>query len=308
MPSDFRELDRWKPTRSTSLADLVWYACRLEATAPKVGNVHPSAPFPDMSYEDFVASADAIRPIFHRSPLPPCGQLIRLSVQATRSAVDLNTNLGILLLFGPLVHALSHLRQQHQSSQDLASYHQAVTQVLENLDATDAADIYAAIRLAKPSGLGEAEAMDVHSPHAPLSIREAMKLAASRDLIAAEYTQAFPRSHRIAKELITFRQNGCDWLVAITLVHLHQLSLEADSHIGRKFGSETAEGVRSLAETVYADAREQNFRIPASLARLDDQLRSPKTFPNCHWNPGTTADLVAAGILLAAAWESEQPL
>jgi triphosphoribosyl-dephospho-CoA synthase len=37
-------------------------ACLLEATAPKVGNVHRGADFPDLTFTDFAVSAVCIGP------------------------------------------------------------------------------------------------------------------------------------------------------------------------------------------------------------------------------------------------------
>ena len=51
-------------------------ACLLEAAAPKPGNVHPAAAFPDLSYDDFVAAAQAIGPVFGRAGAAPLGSLI----------------------------------------------------------------------------------------------------------------------------------------------------------------------------------------------------------------------------------------
>src|SRR5262249_26254481 len=48
-----------------------------------------------------------------------------------------------------------------------------------------------AIRLARPGGLGRQAVADVARPPA-VTLREAMRLAAARDTIAAEYTRGFP--------------------------------------------------------------------------------------------------------------------
>src|SRR5205823_2392811 len=48
-------------------------ACIWEALSRKPGNVHPGAPFNDVSYVDFLLSAAAIGPLFFSRKSYPCG-------------------------------------------------------------------------------------------------------------------------------------------------------------------------------------------------------------------------------------------
>ncbi|HUG89756.1 MAG TPA: triphosphoribosyl-dephospho-CoA synthase, partial [Planctomycetaceae bacterium] len=50
-----------------SLEAAVHRACLLESTAGKPGNVHPAAAFQDLSYGDFVRSAEAVAPVLART-------------------------------------------------------------------------------------------------------------------------------------------------------------------------------------------------------------------------------------------------
>src|SRR5207248_11528696 len=77
-------------------------ACVLEAAACKPGNVHPRASFPDLNYEHFVVSADAIAPILARAAHLGVGRAILEAVTATQERVGRNTNLGVILLLAPL--------------------------------------------------------------------------------------------------------------------------------------------------------------------------------------------------------------
>ena len=64
MTSIARELRRddvlGVPRDTVAIAGRAQYACVLEASAPKPGNVSPGRPFADVGYEDFVVSAEAI--------------------------------------------------------------------------------------------------------------------------------------------------------------------------------------------------------------------------------------------------------
>ena len=84
-----------------AVASAVQFACLLEASAPKPGNVSPGRPFHDMRYEDFLASAAAIGPAFTRAGERGLGATILEAVEATRRWTRANTNLGIILLAAP---------------------------------------------------------------------------------------------------------------------------------------------------------------------------------------------------------------
>jgi len=96
---------------SEKVALCVQLACIWEATARKPGNVHRHCDFEDATYLDFLLSAAAIAPVLADASRRPMGvgETILQAVQATRAVVGTNTNLGIILLLAPLVHAGSDL-------------------------------------------------------------------------------------------------------------------------------------------------------------------------------------------------------
>ena len=106
-----------------------------------------------MNYQHFVASAVALgRAVRERHPDHSAGQLILACVKGTQRAVGKNTNLGTILLFGPLVKAASLEDTHVQSLNELVNH---TAQVLSELSAQDSADVYQAIVAAKPGGMGE---------------------------------------------------------------------------------------------------------------------------------------------------------
>ncbi len=162
-----------------SLGQCAALATIMEATAPKPGNVHRGADFEDASYPDFVVAAVATAPIFDAAVAKPLGQTVLAAVQSTRHAVGTNTNLGTVLLIAPLAKVP---RERTLSS--------GVSDVLKSLTAADARDVYAAIRLAQPGGLGRVEADDVQDEPPP-DLVAAMRLAADRDMVARQYAENF---------------------------------------------------------------------------------------------------------------------
>jgi triphosphoribosyl-dephospho-CoA synthase len=254
----------------------------LEVTAPKPGNVHRGADFEDLSYPDFVVSAIAMGPSFDRVAELSVGQIVLQAVQATRQLTGTNTNLGIILLLAPLAKV--------PLSEPLTIGIQAI---LANLTAADAADVYAAIRHAQPGGLGTVSEADVAGP-APADLLVAMRLAADRDLIARQYAGGF---HHVLTGIVpwlTAAVHEKQWSLSDAIVHtyLQMLAAEPDSLIARKCGPELASNTSLRAAKVLSCGEPGNPSYHEAVADFDFWLRSD----HHRRNPGTTADLIAAGL------------
>src|SRR5207248_1102145 len=107
------------------------------------------------------------------------GDTILDCIRATRRVTNVNTNLGIVLLLAPLASV--------QPGLDLRG---GVMRVLMRLDVADARAAYEAIRRAQPGGLGTVPEQDVIGDPT-VTLREAMALAADRDLVARQYVNDF---------------------------------------------------------------------------------------------------------------------
>lgn len=277
--------DPLEPIRRSirSPADRVRWACLLEATAPKAGNVYPGVAFDDLSYADFVAAADAVAPVLAADhPDLPCGERILQAVTVTRDACGSNVNLGMVLLLAPLVMAES---ARHRDGRALDA---AVADVLNALTPSDSADVYAAIALAQPGGLGDSDEMDVRDA-APPCLVAAMQVAADRDRIAKQYICGFADlfSERLVGTLQRSIAASGDLLGGIQRAQIEILADSVDSLIGRKAGQCIAEEAQRRAAEVLAAADFQ-----AAWQEFDRWLRAD----GHRRNPGTTADLIAAGL------------
>lgn len=252
------------------IASAAQLACLLEASAPKPGNVSPGRHFHDARYEDFLASAAAIGPAFQADL--PLGATIHAAIRATSQWTRSNTNLGIVLLLAPLACAARSKRPLHT--------------VLASTTVEDAREVYAAIRLARPGGLGTATEQDV-AAEPEVTLTEAMRLAADRDSIAAEYATDYRITFEIgAPTLVQARHAGCDWDEATVRTYLALLAAIPDTHIRRKHGD-------SVADQVSRDAEKVLSAGPEGRALFDHELRA------AGLNPGTSADLTAAAIYVA---------
>ncbi len=254
----------------------------LEATAAKPGNVHPEASFEDMTYEDFVRSAVVAAPAFENAAERGVGATVLDAVQRTREAVGRNTNLGIALVVAPLAAVPAEI--------PLA---EGIGAVLANLDVRDAEQVYEAIRLANPGGLGRVDMQDVaESPS--VTLLEAMKMAADRDGIAAQYTSDFSTVFEGAKRLARFEPFAERWEEAIVDLHVWLMAQFPDTLIARKCGPEVAAEAARFASMVLSAGGPQSAIGRSRMRYLDTWLRVNGN----ERNPGTTADLVA-GCLFA---------
>lgn len=282
------------------VAALAQLACLLEVSAPKPGNVSPAAPFHDARYEDFLASAVAVGPALADAALQPLGVTIRAAVEATRRWTTTNTNLGIILLFAPLARAAL--------TRETSNLRDALRSTLAATTMADAQDVYTAIRLVSPGGLGSAPEQDVAHPPT-VALLDAMALASERDALAREYASGFETIfERAVPALCRARANGLTWSDAIVHAYLALLAAAPDTHIARKLGAAAAKEVQTQARAALDAGGMHEPDGRAAVAALDRALRDPRN----RRNPGTTADLTAAAIfvtLLEGGWsrEGEEP-
>ncbi len=259
-------------------------ACVWEARAHKVGNVNPRHSFPGLTVDEFYRSATAIAPVLEGAAGRPVGETVLEAIQATRQVVATNTNLGAVLLLAPLAAV--------PRAYPLKS---GIEGVLNRLTINDSRNVFAAIRLAQPAGLGVRKQEDVHG-EPTLPLREVMYLAMNDDLIALQYIDSFAE---VLDEGVPALLEGlelCRCLEnAIIYCHLKLLAAHPDSLIARKRGLPEAQEASRLAKEVLAAGWPTSGRGQAAIAAFDAWLRAIRN----QRNPGTTADLVAASLFAA---------
>jgi triphosphoribosyl-dephospho-CoA synthase len=284
-------------------------ACLLEASAPKPGNVCPGRHFADLRYEDFLASAVAIAGPIAEAGTRPLGQTIRRAVEATARWTQSNANLGIVLLLSPLAKAAlgsdpgtGRHRGQTPERGD-SRLRDELRRVLDGTTIDDAREVYAAIRLASPGGLGRAESQDV-ADEPTTTLRGAMELAADRDGIAREYVSAFETTFTLgAPTLERARSEGLAWDDAVVETFLTLLAAAPDTHITRRGGEHIAADVSRRAGAVLRAGGVRAEEGRRAIEDMDVALRGDGNIAN----PGTTADLTAAAIfvvLLDGGWRA----
>jgi len=261
-------------------------ACRTELQALKPGNVHIHASGHGMEATHFEAGAQAAAPWVAAADTP-IGARILKAVEASLAAAGCNTNLGIVLLCAPLATAAAM-----DCEGDLR---ERLRIVLDAFDEADARAVYEAIRIANPGGLGTASQEDVAEPPT-LGLLQAMALAAGRDRIARAYVTGFEDIFSFGLPTLkeALYQSG-EISRAVTSLHMAYLAAYPDSHIARKFGTETADAVQHQALSL-----KPVWQSPISPDAFQALLRFDTYLKQRDINPGTTADFVVATLFAAS--------
>ena len=284
----WRRGDGWPPPTPTPVlanpvALAVWHACLTELAAIKPGNVGLHADGHDMRVEDFVASAAC-----SAAPLADqhasVGERVLAATRATAEHVGCNTNLGIVLLAAPLA-AAPYARGRTLRGR--------LRHVLRALTIADTRDVFAAIRMASPAGLGDSAEHDVRGA-ADADLLAVMSSARRRDQVARQYANDFRDVFTVGlPALERGSAAGHDEAWAATGVYLAYLARSPDTHICRKLGAPLAREVRRRAaslESRYLHAG-QRSDVEAALLAVDGELKHRGI------NPGTSADLTVATLL-----------
>lgn len=268
-------------------------ACLWEATARKPGNVHPTASFHDMDFGSFLTSAAVLGAVFGQfgpgdfDRQFPVGKRVYETVKATQRWIPSNTNLGIALALSPLMQA--------SYEENTVSFREELAHVLSHLTVRDATWAFESIRLANPGGLGDAPEQDVRS-EPTVTLLEAMKLAADRDLIARQYANGYTDVFDLGVPAFTdaFAKYG-NVEAAVIACQFAWMAAFPDSLIARKRGLAVAEDVQRRVQHVLSLGGLDTPEGRRAGVELDAYLRSDGN----KQNPGTTADLVAACLFVA---------
>lgn len=267
------------------LTEAVRWACLLEATARKPGNVHPEASFDDLDFDDFVKSANVVAPLLAKSSLFGIGLTIESSVMATQAKVGKNTNLGIILLLAPLAAVPLEVPLDV-----------GIEEILNKLTVEDAKRAYWAINSANAGGMGEVSEQDL-SQSPTVTLKEAMALASDRDQIAAQYADGFGLVWSVGIPFLLQRKKAFrdNWEQVVLELFLTILAEYPDSLIARKCGLDKANEASRKAKEVLESGWPEQVSGKSNLEQFDAWLREE----GHRRNPGTTADLVAACLFAA---------
>ncbi|WP_435333291.1 triphosphoribosyl-dephospho-CoA synthase [Haloarchaeobius sp. TZWWS8] len=255
------------------------------AGTPKPGNVDRHRDFDDLRFEHFLAGAvGASEGLRGAAAGEPVGDAFETAVAGMADQRGGNTQFGALLLLVPLV------RVAGQGNLTPA----AATEAVETTTVADAAGFYRAfdhvdVFVADPPE--DAHELDARRgsdavsavEERGLTLYDLMEMSAPEDGNAVEWTAGFPRSFAVGDQIASGDGPVPE---RIARAFLEQLAEFPDSLVAKQHGTETAESVCDRATDL----------LDASLDEIEafgDDLVSRGV------NPGTTADVVAAGTFVA---------
>ena len=175
------------------------------------------------------------------------------------------------------------------------SLESSIVAILEKSTVEDAIQVYRAIRLAEPGGMGSKDNQDLFE-EPTVSLLNTMKIAASWDRIADQYSNKF-------HDIFHFGMLRYDALLAqwgderwaTTGLFLGYLARFPDSLIERKYGVLKAREISDMIIPLEKELCRSDLpgRYEPQLLEIDGHLKRDRI------NPGTTADLTVASIFAA---------
>ena len=257
---------------------------------PKPGNVDRERDLPDLRFEHFLAGAVGAGPGLRAAEEGvPVGEAFEQAVAGMSQQEGDNTQFGALLLLVPLVRAAAEAEDGDLSSED-------VSRVVEDTTIEDAANFYRAFDHADvfvsdpPEDAAEfdvrrgSEAIPAVE-EAGLTLYDVLELGDDTDDVAAEWTGGFKRTFWAADRLAELAGSAPASAIGAQ-VYLELLAREPDTLVAKQHGQKVAESVRVRAQEALEGGPEVVEAFAESL--VADGV-----------NPGTTADLLAAGLFVA---------
>ncbi|ADJ14792.1 triphosphoribosyl-dephospho-CoA synthase [Halalkalicoccus jeotgali] len=249
---------------------------------PKPGNVDRDRNLSDLRYEDFLVGAVGAGRGLRAAETGPVGEAFERAVEGMAERHGRNSQFGALLLLVPLVRAASEGELSPAGAE----------RVVNDTTVADAADFYrafehVAVFVSDPPA--DVDDLDVRRGAAAipaledreLTLADVMALGDADD-VAREWTTGFERSFRVADRV---GELSGPLSARAAEAFCEQLAEHPDTLVVKKHGEEIA--------------REASRRVADAIGSRDDIDALAMEFVRRGINPGTTADIVAAGLFIA---------
>ena len=261
------------------------FSCKKDIELIKPGNVNLLSSHKDTKAQDYLDSAIlSSKELFNQNY--SLGKRILESVNVTRSQVNVNTNLGIILLCAPVIQSYIDF--------DNLDLREGIKKTLSTTSIKDTHDLCAAINISSPGGLGDSDMYDTASyPNA--SIKQIMDYSQEYDRISYQYSHNFSDIFDFIIPKLEFLNQRYESLdISLSLLFIEILAKIPDSHISRKFGDKIAKKTSNNAHDLLKilDREYDPDYLAKALNNLDYEYKKKGI------NPGTTADLLVASLMI----------
>ena len=302
--------------KAQTISRCLQIATILEVSTQKPGNVGFESNFETTRIEHFLASTIAVGPTFQKAAYlgikvanknlkvdkVGVGELIKEACcEVATWQHGGNTILGTIILLIPIAIAAG-MTPKTKTETDFSSLRQKIDLVVKSTTALDSVNLYEAVDIANPSGLGGAPDFDVSNPKSKkhlltqnVGLFEVFKIAQSYDDICYEWVNNYPITFDLAYPYLKQQLKQKTLNISILQTFLKILSTRPDTFIARKAGKEKSRQVTLEAKKALELGGPETTEGKKSIETLDKKLRAAKN----NLNPGTTADLTAAALALA---------
>lgn len=320
--------------KQNEIAAIAALSMILEVSAyPKPGNVHRTKDFEKTSFENFLASAVAAQEVFQKNvknaqekkPFE-FGKLFYEAVLKSKSMQNGgNTHFGTFLLLLPLSYAAAADAFEFSVISDICNKKaknirknilRKASEICRQTTFEDAVGFYEAYRLLeipiqKIEKNSTDQNFDLANPASlekikleETSLFDLMAMGASRDMIAMEWTTDFEKTNAFSKKLkknkMEFDKNpekcfGSSINSAVIFTFLEFMATYPDTFISTKKDKKTSVAIQEEAVEIWIKInRTKNLKKHIKkINRFDQKLQKQKN------NPGSLADIAAAGIFIA---------
>jgi len=214
---------------------------------------------------------------------------------------DGNTLLGSIILLSPVAVGAGMTLAKEKFS--LARLRESIRVIVESSTPMDAVDVYDAIVIAKPAGLGKAPKLDVTDPNSKqkilddqVTLFEVFKIASAYDSIAFEWVNNYSITFDLGYPYFSRElEETKDVNTATIHTFLKILSEVPDTFIARKVGLAKAKQVSAQAKQVLETGGLKTSSGRSRLQEFDKKLRDPAH----NLSPGTTADITEAVLAIS---------
>ncbi len=284
---------------------------------PKIGNIHRTKDFDNTRFEHLLAGIAAIQPNFRKL----CENIQAASIKKSQNfnfirlgdffkdaAKEMmnwqmggNVLLGHILILAPLVGATAICLKLSKANFDDFNYY--LNKIIDDSTVIDTINLYEAIRICNPGGLGKIKKYDVGDDHSiqeiqkdKMTLKRIFEYSKDYDLISLEYSTGFNiiLNEGLPYFIRAFNQYN-DINIATVNTYLKLLSTHPDTLIIRKSGLKSAQYVSNLALKILQVGGISSDEGLKLTLNLDNELQGK----GGKMNPGTTADLIT-GILFCA--------
>ena len=308
-------MDRHPLERAVQISKCLELAILLEASVHKPGNVSVVTNFEKTHYEHFLASAVAARSSLevaaeqgiavHERRITVAGVGVGQIIKNCVADIDSwqhggNTLLGTVILLAPI--AIAAGMAPDENSFETSKLRKNVKLVVKSTTPEDAVNVYEAMKIAKPSGLGKAPKLDINDPNSikrileeKVTLFQVFRIAKKHDTICSEWVNNYPITFDLAYPFLAEQINkGDDLSQAILHTFLKVLAAHPDTFIARKTSLERAKEVSAEAGKILSSGGLKTSKGRQRLTEFDAKLRRSSNL----LNPGATADIVAAALAI----------